>query len=115
MTMPGGRSAPPFEQIARDVISATRPQPRRLPLTPQDRAKGQKVRKKDRVCRLCLGYHALSELSPPGCPRLASFELDGEGRVKAGTFWPGRGWKKGRVEFAEDVEELLEEDGDAGH
>lgn len=39
------------------------------------------------------------------CPRLASFEIDGDGKVKAGTFWPGLKWAKGRVEFVEDLME----------
>src|ERR1017187_133236 len=106
MTMPQqGRAGPAFEQLAQEVIAGVRPRPRylppELPPSPQDRAEAEKVkREKDRRCRLCLGYPVLSETSPPGCPRLASFELGADGRVKAGTFWPGTKWKKGRVEFA---------------
>ena len=124
--MPGapgsGRSAPMLEQAAQAAIAATRPRtggrmPRPEmaippapwempePLTEADRAEADKA---SEVCRFCVGYHALP--NSPGCPRLASFELDGDGRVKSGTFFEGTKWAKGRVVFYEDTKE----DPDAG-
>lgn len=104
---------PPFDDMARQAISAARGhppqpkyvQPQQVPLSPEDRAEAEKAAARDRVCRLCLGYHALSELNGPGCPRLASFTVDGQGRLTGGSFWPGKAWAKGRVVFAEDVHE----------
>ena len=112
--MPGapgsGRGGPVLEQAAQDAIAATRPrthqwppyepvsEPAPVPLTGAERAEAAKVRE---ACRFCLGYHALPNLA--GCPRLASFELDGEGKVRAGTFFEGVKWAKGRVVFVEDT------------
>ena len=57
-------------------------------------------------CPLCLAYHALP--GSPGCPRLASFKMDGDGRVVEGTFRSDRKWHD-RVVLVETVKE---EDGD---
>ena len=120
MTMPGapgsGRGAPMFEQAAQDAIAAARPRQQAWPphepvydlppgpLTDRERAEADKAKE---PCRFCLGYHALPNSA--GCPRLASFEFDGDGRVKAGTFFEGTKWAKGRVVFIEDT---LQEDAD---
>ncbi len=124
--MPGapgsGRGAPMFEETAQAAIAATRPRtqpwpPHAMmseipdgpsPLTEKERAEAEKAKV---VCEFCLGYHALPNSA--GCPRLASFELDGDGRVKSGTFFEGTKWAKGRVVFVEDVHE--EGDGDDGN
>lgn len=118
MTTPRqSQGAPPFDALAQDVIAAARgerPQPyipppqAEPPLTEQERAEADKAAKAALVCRFCLGFHALP--NSPGCPRLSSFEIDGDGRVKAGTFFEGKAWAKGRVVFFEDTKE----DPDAG-
>ena len=48
----------------------------------------------------------------PRVPRLATFELDGDGKVIKGSFWPGLNWAKGRVILAEDAAEEQQEAGD---
>lgn len=64
------------------------------------------------VCRLCGCLHAAEE---SGCPRLASFELDNDGKVRAGTFWPPGTWEDPeRIIWADDARELPEEAPD-GH
>ena len=111
-----GRAGPAFEQLAQEVIAGVRPQPRYLPpelppvpLTAAERAEAEKAERKAQVCSFCLGFHALP--NSPGCPRLASFEVDGDGKVKAGTFFEGKGWAKGRVVFFEDTKEDDADDG----
>ena len=103
---------PLFEDAAAATIAAARGERRRpaVPvLTAEEKAEAAKVGQKNLYCSLCGGAHALP--STTACPRLASFDLDGEGRLKAGTFWPGRRWAKGRVAFIEDLHE--KEDADA--
>jgi hypothetical protein len=101
--------APPFEDIARDVIAATRPrQHHPVPLTAAEKAEADKAERAVPPCPLCLAWHALP--GSPGCPRLASFRLDGDGRVAEGTFRSDRKWLD-RVVLVEDVKE----DGDGGH
>ena len=103
--------APPFEDAAQDVLSSLRPRQRYAPppqpLTEAEKAEAAKAEQAAQVCRFCIGYHPLP--NTPGCPRIATFELDGDGNVKAATFFPGRKWAQGRVVFLED---LKEEDGD---
>jgi len=99
-----------LEQAAQDAIRATQPRQQvwppyepplaEPPLTDKERAEAEKAKV---ACQFCLGYHALP--NSPGCPRLASFELDGDGKVKSGTFFEGKGWAKGRVVLVEDVHE----------
>ena len=111
---PGSRTGPALEQAAQDTLAATRPRPRftappgyePVPLSAEERAEAQQDTD-GRVCGLCAGYHHMP--STAACPRLASFDLDGEGKLKSGTFWPGTKWAKGRVVFKEDTLE----DGDA--
>ena len=115
MTTPGvSRGQPPFDQTAQDAIAAARGQPRYVrppegyepfPLTPEEKAEARKPAARSGACFLCGCEHALP--NTPACPRLASFEVDGEGRVKAGTFRPGKKWAKGLAVFIAD---LLEED-----
>jgi len=125
MTTPGGiqqygGSAPPFESLGQQVLATARarmdPRSPQVPvLTPQERAEAEQAAAEQRNCLYCGGLHAGP--STPACPRLASFDLDGDGRVKSGTFWPGLEWAKGRVVLAEDVHEegAEEEAGDGGH
>ena len=117
MTTPRqSQGAPPFDALAQDVIAAARgerpqpyipPPPPEPPLTAEDKAKTAEIERLARVCPLCIGIHALPGTA--GCPRLSSFELDGDGKIKAGTFFEGKAWAKGRVILYED---LKEEDGD---
>jgi hypothetical protein len=99
---------PPFEDAAAATIAAARGQQRRpvlpaQPLTEEDKAEAAKVAQAKLYCTLCGGAHAMP--STPACPRLSSFELDGDGKLKAGTFWPGLKWAKGRVALIEDLHE----------
>jgi hypothetical protein len=115
----GARTGPMLEQAAQDAIAAARAQPRQLrppegyeafPLSPAEKAEADKAgAQHDPVCGLCGGYHYAP--STAACPRLASFELDGDGKLKSGTFWPGGKWAKGRVVFKADA---LEEDEPGG-
>lgn len=125
MTTPGvpsaARGQPPLEQVAADTIQALRGTQRRFPpgyephpLTAVERKEADKVAA-DRipVCGLCGGHHYAP--STAACPRLASFELDAEGKLRAGTFWKGRKWAKGTVVFKADALEDEEAgDGDDG-
>ena len=116
MTTPRqSQGAPPFDAVAQDVFAATRgerpryvqpPQPE-PPLTAEEKTKAAELERLKQVCPLCVGIHPLP--GSPGCPRLATFELDGDGKVRAGSFFPGRSWAKGRVVLYED---LKEDDGD---
>jgi len=79
---------------------------------------------KDEACMLCGAFHAAP--NTPACPRVATFELNGDGRLVKGTFWPDgmtdsavdldkdgnvvgvhveqhRGWDTSRVVFISDV------------
>jgi hypothetical protein len=54
-------------------------------------------------CVYCLGIHA--GLSLPGCPRIATFELDADGKLRAATYFPDGDWNTSGVYFTDDVEE----------
>lgn len=54
-------------------------------------------------CVYCLGIHA--GLSLPGCPRIATFELDGDGKLRAATYHADGEWDASGVYFTADVEE----------
>jgi hypothetical protein len=122
MPGPGGaRGQPALEQTAQETVAAiTGVQRRRYPpgyepapLSAEERAEAEKAEQdKAAVCILCAGYHALP--SSPACPRLASVELNGDQKITKATYWPGRGWAKGRVVFREDAMED-EEAGDGDH
>ena len=100
--------------LAREVIGAARnriqpPQPvlppaltrpERPPLTGEDRRALTEAIASGALCRCCGGVHAGTELA---CPRLAAFELDGDGKVRAGAFWPDGQWDTSRVVFAEEA------------
>lgn len=112
MTTPGGRGLPPLEHVAQDVLAAARQQPRQRfvpPLTESEKAEAGKVEQARAYCTLCGAVHALP--STAACPRLASFELDGDGKVRAGTFFAGKGWAKGRAVFIEDLKEAADAPG----
>ena len=63
------------------------PAPARL--TPEQREEALKridAGGKDGTCLFCGGLH--HGASTPACPRLATFELNGDGQVIKGSFWP---------------------------
>lgn len=104
-----GAGQPPFERSAAGAIAGARqqlgldPHPRRPPLTPAERREAEDAAKQSaQVCRLCLAIHALP--NSPGCPRLATFKLDGDGRVVEGSFRTDTLWQD-RVVFLEDAHE----------
>lgn len=120
MTTPGhGRGAPPFEAQAQDAIAAARGEQQRQrgyvpepqPLTEDEKTAAAEIARQALWCRLCACVHPLPNTA--ACPRLASFELDGDSHVKAGTFWPGLKWARGRATPIEDLHE--KEDGDGDH
>lgn len=89
--VPTSPGIPPFEHAARQAIDAararvegfTRPRPI---LTPAEREDALKRADEGETCRFCAAFHAGA--STPACPRLATFELNGDGQVIKGSFWP---------------------------
>lgn len=108
-----GGGQPPFDSAAQATIAAARARmspPRPQVLSAEDRAEAEAAAKEaEAICRLCLGLHV--HPNTPGCPRLASGKIDGDGKVVEFTFWPGLDWAKGRVILAEDIHE---EDAESG-
>ena len=116
MTIPGahqfGGGQNPYDPAAQATIAAARARmspPRPPVLSPEDRAEAEK-RPEDDICRLCIGIHKFP--NGPGCPRVATFKLNGDGVLVEGTFWEGKAWAEGRVVLWEDVHEGGEEAGD---
>ena len=116
---PGGsRTGPMLEEAAQQSIAAARQQAPRLVRPPEyepailsaEDAPRRPTKSQLVVCGLCACYHHAP--STAACPRLASFELDGDGKLKSGTFWPGKKWADGRVVFHEDTKEKDDSDGD---
>lgn len=115
---PGGRGIPPLENQASAVLAAARGrfsgQRPYLPQQPMQLTADQKAEALDTIakggaCRCCAGIHPGDEMA---CPRLASFELDGDGNVRAGTYFPDGQWDRSSVVFATDA---AEEAGDGGN
>ena len=107
----GGFTRPPLENAASSVLAAARgrmggqrpfPMPPPQKLTAEQQAEAIDTIAKGGGCGLCGGIHAASE---HGCPRLASFRLDGDGQVVEGTFWPDGSWDRSSVVFATDAAE----------
>lgn len=135
VTTPGvpsaGRGQPAFDSIAAEAIAAARGHPRsftspyggqppdwdtaaayeRAELSEEERAEAARAKEQAAlVCRLCGTVHVLP--NAPACPRLLSFELAGDGSVKAGTFRTDRKWIGGIAVPAADMYE--KEGGDGG-
>ena len=97
MTTPGVPSSPgfpPLEHAAQAAIRAaqdrlgvlTRP---RGPYPPRLSAEEREEALKAAATDTCLFCAALHEgASTPACPRLATFKLNGDGKVIEGSFWP---------------------------
>lgn len=116
----GGASRPPLEGAASAALAAVKarmggqrqfPLPAPRALTEQERAEALDVIAKGGGCSLCGGLHAADE---HGCPRLASFELDPDGKIRAGTFWPDGSYDTSRVVYADPAGEQ-EGAGDGAH
>lgn len=115
---PGSRGPNPFDFAAAEAARAVQARlaaprhPYPPPLSEAEQEQAQKAASDAaKVCRYCIGIH--DQPNTPGCPRLASFKLDGDGKVTEGTYWPGTDWAQGRVIFTEDAHEQ-QEDGDGG-
>jgi len=89
--VPTSPGVPVFEHAAQEAIrqarsrveAFTRPRPI---LTPEEREDALKRAEEGETCRFCAGFHPGA--STPACPRLATFELNGDGQVVKGSFWP---------------------------
>ena len=144
MTNPGVPASPGFPALDRTAQQAIHAAQSRLDvltrgsfpfpvkkLTDEEKEDALKSAK-DEICLLCGGLHAAP--NTPACPRVASFELNGDGKLVKGTFWPDgmkdsvveldadgktvgvryeqhAGWDTSRVVFAAD---LAEEEDEAG-
>lgn len=106
-----GAGRPPLENAASSVLAAARgriggqrPYPALPPqkLTAEQQQEAIQTISNGGGCGLCGGIHAAAE---HGCPRLASFRLDGDGRITEGTFWPDGSWDRSSVVFATDEAE----------
>ena len=114
--MGGGR--PPLENAASSVLAAARGRmgprhayPQAAPpqkLTPEQQAEALDIISKGAGCRCCAGIHPGDEMA---CPRLASFELDGDGNVRAGSYFADGSWDRSSVVFATDAAEEEKPDG----
>ena len=76
------------------------PQPSRPVLTDADRRALSEAIAAGSLCRCCAGVHAGGELA---CPRLAVFEVDADGRLKGGSYWPDGAYDTSRIIFAEEA------------
>ena len=98
MTNPGVPASPGFPALDRTAQQAIHAAQSRLDvltrgtfpfpvkkLSDDEKAEALKSAK-DEICTLCGGLHAAP--NTPACPRVASFELNGDGRIVKGTFWP---------------------------
>lgn len=117
----GGYSRPSLENAAAAALAAAKGRlgsgPRfplnttKSPLTAEQRTEAMEVIAKGAACRCCAGIHPGDEMA---CPRLASFELDGDGNVRAGSYFRDGDWDRSSVVFATDAAEEAEA-GDGAH
>src|SRR5580693_6148014 len=54
-------------------------------LTDEEKAEALKTAK-DEACLLCGAFHPAP--NTPACPRVATFKLNGDGKLVEGSFWP---------------------------
>lgn len=109
MTHPGPSSGfPPLERTAQSAINAARARldvltgkgPGFPQLSPEEKKEALEEAGKGGACAFCASLHAGA--STAACPRLATFELNGDGRVVKGSFWP---------EGVSDEEVIMDGDG----
>jgi hypothetical protein len=121
MTTPGtpaSHGRPLLETAAESAINAAReragigqqsrfPFPQRHKLTDAERRDATEAAKT--ACQLCGGLHAGP--NTPACPRIRTFERDGDGKVVKGEFWQDGQYDAARILFVADA--LDDEDGES--
>ena len=120
MTSPGiprSHGTPLLDRAASDAIEAARqragigappafPYPQRHVLTPDERKEALAAAKD--ACTLCGGLHAAP--NTPACPRVRTFELNPDGRVIKGEFWPDGMFDASRILFIADAAEETDDE-----
>jgi len=84
-------------QPPQPVIPATLTPP--APLSNEEKNILEEAVRTGALCRCCNGIHAGAELA---CPRLASFQVDRDGRLTGGEYWPEGMWTPPRLTYGED-------------
>jgi hypothetical protein len=107
----GGSTGPPLEGAASAALAAVRqrmgpgrpfpaPEPRKL--TDEERAQAMAAIAQGQGCPCCGGIHVQEDF---GCPRLAWFRRDADGRLTEGVYWADGSWDTRRITFADPAEE----------
>lgn len=71
-----------------------------MDLSNEDRAEARELFRADdgsRICSFCGGIHTRA------CPRVSSFELYENGKIKQAAFWPNGQWDDSFIIWPEDV------------
>lgn len=113
--IPGSHGTPPLAGAAAAAIAqATRaahppliPDVVRQALSAADRQAAAQAIDEGKACGLCGAIHFLP--GTPACPRLASFTLDRDGKLTAGTFWAAGQWPADQVVFPADAADTPED------
>jgi hypothetical protein len=109
-----GAGRPPLDSAASATLASVRarmggqrpfPQPPAKALTPEERAEAVAAIGAGGGCGCCGGIHAAEEW---GCPRLAWFRRDADGRLAEGVFFADGQWDARRVIFADPADEAPE-------
>lgn len=77
-----------------------------MELSEEERAEARQLFQADdgsRICPFCCGIHTRA------CPRVSSFELYENGKLKQAVFWPAGQWDDSFIIWPEDVFEEGEE------
>lgn len=97
MTAPGVPASPGFPPLEHAAQAALHAAQQRLdaftgrrPAFPMPREEREEALKDaaQSACLFCASWHPGA--STPACPRLATFELNGDGKVVKGSFWPDK-------------------------
>jgi hypothetical protein len=72
-------------------------------LIPELRQSAHQRFEEHQYCIYCGGLHP--GISTPACPRIASFELDADGRLSSAAYWQSGDWDASDVIFSSDAEE----------
>lgn len=95
MTHPGVPASPGFPPLEHAAQSAIRAAQDRLgvltrgnpfPQLPKEEREKALEEAGETACSFCASWHPGA--STAACPRLATFELNGDGKVVKGSFWP---------------------------